>query len=159
MSQYIAPQKSPSSSPALSSRDLLPLAPLSFLQGQRRGSITDPSLHAAANPGSALKHSLSAQYLRPRPDFASVSSSDTFTKAGNDRSGSPFTFGDAIPSHSSHLRRLLRSPSFDTDHSRPSTNGSQASDEGKQVQYHLLYDRELSQASIPRSRSLYACRP
>ena len=33
-----------------------PLAPLEFLQNQRRGSITDPSLHAAG-AGAGLNHS------------------------------------------------------------------------------------------------------
>ena len=37
---------------------LTPLAPLEFLQNQRRGSITDPSLHAAAP--STLNHPSSA---------------------------------------------------------------------------------------------------
>ena len=55
-----------------------PLAPLEFLQNQRRGSITDPSLHAAG-AGAGLNHSLggganrtaSPSSLRQQPPAAS----------------------------------------------------------------------------------------
>ena len=42
-----------------------PLAPLEFLQNQRRGSITDPSLHAAG-AGAGLNHSLGGARTGPR---------------------------------------------------------------------------------------------
>ena len=57
------------------------LASLEFLQNQRRGSITDPSLHSFS----------SSKYMS--------------------RPSSPYVFGDATAEPSSHLRKLLHSPS------------------------------------------------
>ncbi|KAG5652436.1 hypothetical protein H0H81_005032 [Sphagnurus paluster] len=71
-----------------------PLAPLHYLQNQRRGSITDPSLHAA----SIVK--LNTGY-RDNPGHESP------------RSTSPFVFGDATPSEGLQIRNLLRSPSLE----------------------------------------------
>ncbi len=66
---------------------IAPLAPLEFLQTQRRGSITDPSLHAAKTTNLYSPKDV----LRPK---------------------SPFVFGEASQG-SSQLRRLLRSPSLE----------------------------------------------
>ncbi|KAL0579684.1 hypothetical protein V5O48_002314 [Marasmius crinis-equi] len=100
--------RSPSSkdaNPKLS--PILPLAPLEYLQNQRRGSITDPSLHAA--------HKLLPPPFRPHADpSASLnpSSPSTFIKDN-------YTFGDATPRPSAtdntQLRKLLHSPSHEQD--------------------------------------------
>jgi hypothetical protein len=143
MSRSLSQGRSPSGSPALATKDLvgrtsspvLPLAPLAYLQTQRRGSITDPSLHAATS-NSSLKQSLNSQFLKQHPEVASSSVSDSFVKHANEpRPASPFVFGDASSSHNPQLRRLLRSPSFDNDLSRPSTNSSQGSEEGMYAQF------------------------
>jgi hypothetical protein len=56
-------------SSALFSRSSVPpLAPLEYLQNQQRGSITDPSLHAAAHINNA---SGSSNSNTPRPSYAS----------------------------------------------------------------------------------------
>ncbi|KAJ6539349.1 hypothetical protein B0H19DRAFT_1178566 [Mycena capillaripes] len=77
-----------------------PLAPLEFLQTHRRGSITDPSLHATP------RQTINSQFFRhdksePRP-------------------ASPFVFGSATDNN--HLRKLLRTPS--PDHSHENSQGS-----------------------------------
>ncbi|KAF8076392.1 hypothetical protein FPV67DRAFT_1471541 [Lyophyllum atratum] len=101
-----------------------PLAPLQYLQNQRRGSITDPSLHTASNmklntsfrspaeqPGSASSGSSSANHER--------SSKLPMTDA---RPSSPYVFGDAtphLPGDSLQIRNLLRSPSLEKASNRP----------------------------------------
>ncbi|KIM46184.1 hypothetical protein M413DRAFT_441255 [Hebeloma cylindrosporum] len=71
------------------------LASLEFLQTQRRGSITDPSLHKIHN---SYRH-------HPEGDSAN-------NKYMSDhRPTSPYVFGDATVEPSSHLRKLLHSPS------------------------------------------------
>ncbi|PPR06958.1 hypothetical protein CVT26_004278 [Gymnopilus dilepis] len=87
------------------------LASLEFLQNQRRGSITDPSLHAAPvhQPSPSSPHSSSRPYLPdPRPS-------------------SPFVFGDATVESSSHLRKLLHSPAPEHRPPPPLSHDSQAS--------------------------------
>ncbi|KAG2118742.1 uncharacterized protein F5147DRAFT_565197 [Suillus discolor] len=85
---------------------LISLPPLDYLQQHRRGSITDPSLHAAsANSSAASRHidgidfaSRAIIHVRPRP-------------AAN------YTFGDGggsihnSESSSKQMRKILRSPS------------------------------------------------
>lgn len=108
------PQRSSSSPP---NRDTAarvsspgPLAPLEYLQNQRRGSITDPSLHAA---------SINSQLLRHQHQNASSVSHDSANKNPADpRPTSPYVFGNAtshIAENSPQLRKLLRSPSLDHD--------------------------------------------
>ncbi|KAF9009046.1 hypothetical protein BDQ17DRAFT_1236208 [Cyathus striatus] len=102
---------------------IAPLAPLEYLQNQRRGSITDPSLHAAPL-ASAAKHT--APYRSPEQPSSTSSSSTPFhdisAKASilNDpRPSSPYVFGDATAQAihpadtNAQLRKLLRSPSLD----------------------------------------------
>ncbi|PSR72922.1 hypothetical protein PHLCEN_2v11225 [Hermanssonia centrifuga] len=103
------------SSPAITSRSpVTPLAPLEFLQNQRRGSITDPSLHAAGPSGlvhlntSALNSSKSPSSRPPET-----------SPPGTQQQSPPYRFGEAS-SHPSEavspslIRRLLRSPSAET---------------------------------------------
>ncbi|KAL4075859.1 hypothetical protein J3A83DRAFT_2061946 [Scleroderma citrinum] len=83
------------------------LPPLDYLQQQRRGSVTDPSLHAASAGASAFR-----QLDGPRP-------------APN------YVFGDSslsnnISEHSNkQMRKILRSPSPERDHGHHS-NGKGA---------------------------------
>jgi hypothetical protein len=107
-----------------------PLAPLEYLQNQRRGSITDPSLHAA-NPSPYVNSSKSNNAHTPsfRPPEILTSTSREKIKLFEPRPMSPYVFGDATP-HSSdpaNIRRLLHSPSIDDDetHSLPSPNECQ----------------------------------
>lgn len=99
---------SPSMKPT-SKSPILPLAPLEYLQNQRRGSITDPSLHAASNQ-------------RPTPN-------SQFFRQANDSSAGPsssYVFGDAtaIPNENPALRKILRSPSAETEKAR-ATEGAE----------------------------------
>ena len=121
------------SSPSLGSRQtsITPLAPLEFLQNQRRGSITDPSLHAGPNPptfpaGPAASSSISSPFRRPDSPATSFSSSaprESRRSFSQSRPLSPYKFGDASPqpneSPNANLRRLLRSPSVDTGRRTP----------------------------------------
>lgn len=90
-----------------------PLAPLEFLQNQRRGSITDPSLHAASpnpqnNSAVGLLHSSASSAQHRHQDFPhpgqSISSSDLQDSQSKNthttRPVSPYIFGDAsvVPS-------------------------------------------------------------
>ncbi|KAJ7904518.1 hypothetical protein B0H14DRAFT_2663205 [Mycena olivaceomarginata] len=80
-----------------------PLAPLEFLQNlnQRRGSITDPSLHAATP-----RQTVNSQFFRQ--DKSNVQ---------EPRPVSPYVFGSASHAESNtHLRKLLRTPSPDSTH-------------------------------------------
>lgn len=87
----------PPSPPFPHSASVPPLAPLEYLQNQRRGSITDPSLHAAGlnthnNAVSANNHNA------PHP-------------------ASPYVFSDAATRNNDRTilqnRKSLRSPSHD----------------------------------------------
>lgn len=117
-----APQKdlsSPRHSPAG------PLAPLEYLQNQRRGSITDPSLHAAPTTSSKLNHNYRQQtdLTRPAASGASSAHHESAIKShlSDPRPTSPYVFGDATP-HSadtnSQIRKLLRSPSIEHNTAR-----------------------------------------
>lgn len=95
-----------------------PLAPLEYLQNQRRGSITDPSLHAASpnlqnQSSTAANTQASIQFRQqdhPLPGQAHSASnhSDTYFKNAplSSRPTSPYIFGDASvqPSESSNRR-------------------------------------------------------
>ena len=121
------------SSPSLSSRQtaVTPLAPLEFLQNQRRGSITDPSLHAGPSPptfqaGPSASSSVSSPFRRPDSPATSFPSSaprESRHSFSQSRPLSPYKFGDASSqpseSPSANLRRLLRSPSAETDRRTP----------------------------------------
>ncbi|KAF9057575.1 hypothetical protein BJ165DRAFT_1421596 [Panaeolus papilionaceus] len=76
------------------------LASLEYLQNQRRGSITDPSLHAVSSSSK-----LNSSYDN---DFRSKHS------LSEPRPSSPYVFGDPPPQQSSeqpsHLRKILHSP-------------------------------------------------
>ncbi|KAL1946773.1 hypothetical protein VTO73DRAFT_14877 [Trametes versicolor] len=132
------------SSPSMSSRQtpVTPLAPLEFLQNQRRGSITDPSLHAAPTPpafssGAAAPPAMSSSFRRPdSPATNFPSSSHEHRRSiSQSRPLSPFKFGDASaqPSESpnAHLRRLLRSPSAEMGDRRTPTQAPGA-DNGRE---------------------------
>ncbi|KIJ56691.1 hypothetical protein M422DRAFT_238306 [Sphaerobolus stellatus SS14] len=87
-----------------------PLAPLEYLQNQRRGSITDPSLHASSSgPSGNHQHHYQHQQQARSQEQRGKRSPRTF------RPTSPFVFGDASvhPPDLSNpsIRRLLRSPS------------------------------------------------
>jgi hypothetical protein len=80
------------------------LASLEFLQNQRRGSITDPSLHTLKS-NNAYRH---------QADQSSHQDSVSRSYMSDPRPTSPYVFGDAT-AHAvepgSHLRKLLHSPS------------------------------------------------
>jgi hypothetical protein len=87
----------PPSPPFPHSSSVPPLAPLEYLQNQRRGSITDPSLHAASsnthtNPATTNHHNA------PHP-------------------ASPYVFADAATRNKDNQilqnRKVLHSPSHD----------------------------------------------
>lgn len=97
------------------------LASLEWLQNQRRGSITDPSLHAASNVPSNMKLNTA---FRQQPE-QSASASSAPSSAHHDsafrphlpepRPASPYVFGDATPQQPEHgsqiqIHKLLRSP-------------------------------------------------
>lgn len=108
-----------------------PLAPLEYLQNQRRGSITDPSLHAASpNPqtqnNNQGNNSSSAQFRQqdlPHPGQGYTSPTPPDGQSKNaPRPVSPFIFGDA----SAHnTRRLLRSSSSDRGNGASSNNSGE----------------------------------
>ncbi|KAJ7591013.1 hypothetical protein C8J56DRAFT_858405 [Mycena floridula] len=101
-------QSSSSGSPDPSVRvssPAVPLAPLKYLQNQRRGSITDPSLHAAGQNQLGLK----SHFIQPSEGASGKNSPDH-------RPPSPYVFGNATLNSSEsnpQLRRLLRSPSLE----------------------------------------------
>ncbi|KAH9938631.1 uncharacterized protein B0H18DRAFT_1205829 [Fomitopsis serialis] len=110
--------------PALGPRHspVTPLAPLEFLQNQRRGSITDPSLHARPSLPAHLANGTPLNNLRPpfrRPSFPSSPSFGPSTlyhdasrpPPGPHRASSPFRFGDAsMPPPESSKTRPRRAP-------------------------------------------------
>ncbi|KAF9221970.1 hypothetical protein BS17DRAFT_803136 [Gyrodon lividus] len=80
---------------------VISLPPLDNLQQQRRGSLTDPFLHAASANSSALRH-----------------------VDGGPRPAANYVFGDSGPvsinsePSSKQIRKILRSPSAERDHSQ-----------------------------------------
>ncbi|KAJ7781237.1 hypothetical protein B0H16DRAFT_1497581 [Mycena metata] len=89
----------------------IPLAPLEFLQNQRRGSITEPSLHAAALHATP-RQSINSQFFRQDKSNHS-----------QPRPASPYTFGSAThTADNTQLRKLLRTPSPDRENSQGSTS-------------------------------------
>ncbi|KAH9853445.1 hypothetical protein C2E23DRAFT_859040 [Lenzites betulinus] len=122
-----------SSSPSMGPRQapVTPLPPLEFLQNQRRGSITDPALHAGPAPptflsaAAATQPAISSPFRRPdspATNFAS-SSHEHRRSHSQSRPHSPYKFGDAsaAPTESPNLRRLLRSPSVEMGDRRTPT--------------------------------------
>ena len=127
---------SPSSSPTtMSTRDssskhspVTALASLEYLQTQRRGSITDPFLHAAHIVPTPKQPSS----LRP-PHEPSSSSSSALSSLHMDstldrelpapRPMSPYTFGNATP-RPNELRKLLHSPPREQQPHRQTTRDS-----------------------------------
>ncbi|KAF5370109.1 hypothetical protein D9758_001044 [Tetrapyrgos nigripes] len=96
----------PTPEPSPAQRNIPPLAPLEYLQTQRRGSITDPSLHAA-------KHS---------QNFREPAAPTPSDPRDAPRPSSAYVFGDATPqTESPGLRKILRSPSSDLDVARPNS--------------------------------------
>lgn len=96
------------------------LASLEYLQNQRRGSITDPSLHAAhvssgVKLGSTYRHHLDNSSTSSGHSSLPMdqSSRRELPDSGPD---SPFVFGNATPratEHASQLRKILHSPTSD----------------------------------------------
>jgi hypothetical protein len=93
-----------------------PLAPLEYLQNQRRGSITDPSLHATPNshPHSSRSNQNSSPTQPLRHHISSALNSTSHdpnnkNPSSESRPASPYIFGDAT-AHSIH-RQLTRTPS------------------------------------------------
>jgi hypothetical protein len=89
-----------------------PLAPLEYLQNQRRGSITDPSLHAAPTNHPIPNHNGFRQSESSSGTSLSAHEITHKTSSSDLRPNSPYTFGDAT---SQPIRKLLRSPSTDGD--------------------------------------------
>lgn len=100
------------------SHPLQPLAPLEYLQNQRRGSITDPSLHALP-PDPALNHHYHYQHHSQQQQQPILTAEQRVKRSPRTiRPSSPFVFGDASvdpPDLSNpNIRRHLRSPSNET---------------------------------------------
>ncbi|OCH94078.1 hypothetical protein OBBRIDRAFT_789607 [Obba rivulosa] len=133
-----SPKKTPSSSITGSRHSpVTPLAPLEYLQNQRRGSITDPSLHAGpippSHPATALNN-LSSPFRHPEANPSATPSTSheapQHSPRAQPRPASPYKFGDASGDTSNaHLRRLLRSPSTDAER-RNSIEGGRGSEKG-----------------------------
>lgn len=108
-----------------------PLAPLLYLQTHRRGSITDPSLHAAPMNSSIT---LNTNYRQlPFDQLGSASSgpssahhdSSPRNHLSDPRPASPYVFGDATPhvaDNSPQIRNLLRSPSVERQNNHRSSS-------------------------------------
>ncbi|KAJ3527529.1 hypothetical protein NMY22_g9751 [Coprinellus aureogranulatus] len=99
----------------------------------QRGSITDPSLHAAptANPHAKPSAAFRQQPDQPTPASSAPSpgnnGSGFKTPLSEPRPASPYVFGDATPQssdHGSQIRKLLRSPSSDHNGLRVSASAS-----------------------------------
>ncbi|KAF8195888.1 hypothetical protein K438DRAFT_1919017 [Mycena galopus ATCC 62051] len=100
------PTNQPNNGPTNRHSSVAPLAPLEFLQNQRRGSITDPSLHATP------RQNINSQFFRQ--DKSNLQ---------EPRPASPYVFGSAThAADNTHLRKLLRTPS--PDHVRENSQGS-----------------------------------
>ncbi|KAI0722944.1 hypothetical protein C8Q76DRAFT_379522 [Earliella scabrosa] len=149
------------SSPSLTPRQtsVTPLAPLEFLQNQRRGSITDPSLHAGPHPptfpgGPPGPSGITSPFRRPEspatsyPSSASHESRRSFSQS---RPLSPYKFGDASAqpgeSPNAHLRRVLRSPSAETVDRRTPTQ-AMAVDSAREGSTQGL-ERERNGGEVP----------
>jgi hypothetical protein len=104
-----------------------PLAPLLYLQNHRRGSITDPSLHAAPMNSSITLNTNYRQLPLEQPSSGSSSAhydSSPKNHLSDPRPASPYVFGDATPHISDNtpqIRNLLRSPSIEPHHNRSSS--------------------------------------
>lgn len=117
----------PSASPTVPARHspVAPLAPLEFLQNQRRGSITDPSLHAGPAAHSHMTNSAAlgsgpSSFRRlnspPLPAFSVAHDHPPRGPFAPPHPASSFRFGDAsaLSSESkAHSRRPQRSSSAD----------------------------------------------
>ncbi|KAG6332600.1 hypothetical protein ID866_6491 [Astraeus odoratus] len=94
------------------------LPPLDYLQQQRRGSVTDPSLHAASAGPSAARQ-LDGTDARPFPP--SSRSRRAIASFAGPRPAANYVFGDSSLSSSSsepsskQMRKILRSPSPERD--------------------------------------------
>ncbi|KAJ6613442.1 hypothetical protein B0H10DRAFT_1805561 [Mycena sp. CBHHK59/15] len=130
-----------------------PLAPLEFLQNQRRGSITDPSLHATP------KQNINSQFFRQH-DKNSLS---------EPRPSSPYVFGSAThAADNAQLRKLLRSPSPEHDRVRPhptvheaaqsSSTARALSDFRGPGQPHIMPDRVRHMSHEPQGQFDYNMR-
>ena len=130
------------SAPGSRHSPVTPLAPLEYLQNQRRGSITDPSLHAGPQSHS---HSVAGNTLSPSfrhldsgPGAghpASPTPPDPHRRGSlaHPRPDSPYKFGDASAQPDGahgHGRRHLRSPSSDAMGKRTQRNGALSSADG-----------------------------
>jgi len=126
----------PPSSTTMSTRDssskhspVAALASLEYLQTQRRGSITDPFLHAA----HIIPTPKQSSSLRPPHEQPSSSSSSAVSSRHMDsnldrelpepRPMSPYTFGNATP-RPNELRKLLHSPPREQPIHRSTTRDS-----------------------------------
>ncbi|KAJ3869582.1 hypothetical protein EV359DRAFT_59692 [Lentinula novae-zelandiae] len=133
--------RSPLMRPAIKSPSM-PLAPLEYLQqNQRRGSITDPSLHAAPLPP-----------VNPQISRQVASNSSGPTSPGSIGPSSTYVFGDATAttSDNSALRKILRSPSMETEKSR-ATEGVVTTEEGRR---QSTAGTELQMAGVKRKMSV-----
>lgn len=106
-----------------------PLAPLVYLQTHPRGSITDPSLHAAPMNSSVTLNTNYRQIPLDHLGSASSASSSAHHDSSpknhlsDPRPVSTYVFGDATPhitDNSPQIRNLLRSPSIEPNHNRSS---------------------------------------
>ncbi|KAH6914904.1 hypothetical protein BKA70DRAFT_1257407 [Coprinopsis sp. MPI-PUGE-AT-0042] len=103
------------------------LASLEYLQNQRRGSITDPSMHTNASMRMNPLYRQLSTSDQPNAESSGPSSSHhdppPFRGHPSDpRPASSYVFGDAtIPpvDHPSHLRKILHSPSTEQAPIRP----------------------------------------
>ena len=149
------PLKAPSN--GLSHKELLsrqsppPLAPLQYLQNQRRGSITDPSLHAAPNAKSFVN------YRDPALPTSVHHEPAAKHHPSSSRPSSPYVFGDAtshLPDNSPRIRNLLRSPSLERpNRTQPSSAHaeSQAAGnvrQGETIKWHSFLKRSDKIARI-----------
>ncbi|KAI0045306.1 hypothetical protein FA95DRAFT_1561258 [Auriscalpium vulgare] len=145
-----------------------PLAPLDYLQSQRRGSITDPSLHAAAH--SRLPRSAVYTAASPDPSFDPPSASrEPSSKPAffGSRPMSPYKFGDASshspghsytqsPSRRGSLESTAGSSSLPPHHQqgsegRPHSRASKL--RSSQALAHVSGDRDHSESKWPRLQS------
>lgn len=106
-------------SPKYGARPSSDLAPLEYLQQHRRGSITDPSLHAAS-PNANLGHSNTTLSAPSRSGTPSSKSTPAHEQNGvtpqDSRPAPSYVFGDATP--------------------RPGNTGSPSSSSPFPVSYH-----------------------
>ncbi|KAF9485351.1 hypothetical protein BDN70DRAFT_871385 [Pholiota conissans] len=139
------------------------LASLEYLQTQRRGSITDPSLHTANN---ALKFNSPYRHPPDQHPSASASSSTTHTSApkhylSDPRPSSPYVFGDATAhpvEPSSQLRKILHSPSLDHPPHRTPASLSHDSQEPSRVHSGLNVTKEPNQMNVDNDRHSFLSR-